>query len=200
MNAARYARFRAKRDAGICVFRVSCQAPATHGILCGKHRKIQAAHVRKSVGKLRLSRKLAGLCVRCGGNPKETSTLCEACTASTSKLREAWRANGGRAVSTAYEKKRRKRRAAKGLCTRCNRKRVTKTLCQVHREAALQRFSKVKKAGVGKIVRCGNCDEIGHNRRNCRVPARLALLDRPLPPLPPLRIEDFASARTEVVA
>lgn len=194
MNATDYA---AKRAAGLCAASVQCQEPATHGVLCAGHRKKSKIAVSKSRSRLYYERKLAGLCVGhgCSSPSRPDSVYCADCAEKCAAHHRKYYATPeakktAKATAQAY----RKERARKGLCLRCRKKRVTKLYCEDHRKKFVD-YWHAKKASQRVAWRhCSRCGEGGHDVRICPQPAPM---DRPLAPLPPLRIEDFATARRE---
>jgi hypothetical protein len=181
MTAAAYA---AKKNAGLCTYNVTCPKPATHGMQCKFHRGKQRKASTASKAALRQGRMLAGDCVACPGRAREGSSMCQPCMDKVCERKRAWTAKVGVAVPTQTSRDWRSKRIAKGKCCRCNRKLATKTLCEVHRKQHMASW----RARTGKLVpvlHCSICEQLGHQSPTC--PG--------LAPLPPLRIEDFASAR-----
>lgn len=186
MNAAEYA---AKRAAGICTYGC-CRRKATDGVLCKPHRKAQRKIVNRRKKETYWERKTAGLCVvrQCKNAAREDSVFCQSCSEKTLRDHKRYRSSAeGKAWYRKYQRNRREDRAARGLCLRCNEKRVTKTLCETHRREVIARYQQRTGRGPNMKERCSLCKEKGHRANTCTG----------LPALPALRIEDFAVARSE---
>jgi hypothetical protein len=194
MKASAYA---AKRNAGICAASIQCQKPATRGVLCADHRKKSKVAVSKSRSRLYYERKLAGLCVGhgCSNPSRPDAVYCSDCAKKCAvQHRKYYATPEAQELSKASARAYRKQRARKGLCLRCRNKRVTKLYCEEHRKKFVDYWHGKKAGNRVKWRHCSRCGEGGHDVRICQKPA---VIDRALPPLPPLRIEDFASARME---
>lgn len=189
MNAAEYA---AKRDAGICTWG-SCRRAATDGVLCKPHRLAHRKLVCKRLRRIYWTKKEAGLCVAryCESQAREDSVFCQACTEKNSRDHKRYRSSEkGKTWYRKYQQKKRQDRIDRGLCIRCDRKLATKTVCEVHRQLVLAKYRERVGRGPNLKERCSLCKQPGHRSNRCTG----------LAPLPPLRIEDFATARTEVAA
>jgi hypothetical protein len=183
MTAAAYA---AKKTAGLCTANQSCPRPATHGSLCKYHRGRQRKASTAGKARLRERRMLAGDCVSCPSRAKDGASMCQPCMDKVVARKRLWTENGGRARQTRTARKWRQQRIRRGKCIRCNRKRVTKTMCEVHRKDHVAKWRE-RTGHLTPRLHCSVCRGLGHQAPTC--PG--------LPELPPLRIEDFATARRE---
>lgn len=186
MNAVEYA---AKRAAGICTWG-ACRRKSRLGVLCKDHRRRHRDVSNRCHRARYVEKKVAGICVTksCTSASREDAVFCEPCTKKhTEERRRFTSSEKGRKWHRRYQARRRKDRADRGLCLRCDTPRVTKTLCDEHRREALARWRKRTGKGPNLNEHCSACGGAGHRVTTCKG----------LPALPPLRIEDFASARQE---
>lgn len=144
-------------------------------------------------------RKITGQCVRrgCPFPQSDTCLLCTGHAEAQSRYKKKYFASEkGHAVVIKAQRKWRRTMKRLARCQCCSSKRLkTETYCAKCHAKELVRHRKARRP-PSPLRRCGRCRASGHDLRTCPVPAPL---DRELPALPPLRIEDFAMARTEAV-
>lgn len=163
-----------------------CTELATHGTMCAKHHASDRISSLKCDAKRRLYRKMSGLCYNCGKPTEREVATCDSCYAKhLARARRRGSSRKAKDKTRTAQRRRVKGRVELGLCVRCNRPLVTKTVCAVHRLAAIEYFR--KRTGTTQKRPCQRCGSMFHRAVRCEKSLYSDTTD--------ISIEEYATAR-----